>query len=265
MTALAVGGALLPAAPVEAPAPTAGERPPEPVVSEKPLEGARIVLDPGHQLGNQHFPDEVNALVPAGPTQKACNTTGTATADGLAESTLNFLVARRVKQRLTRLGARVTMTRSTDTEDRWGPCVDRRGRAGNDVGADLKISIHADGSLSPGSGFHVIAPTDTRPWTHDIHRSSRRLAVATRSALVRRGVPVADYVAGGDGLDLRDDLATLNLSDVPTIMVELGNMRSVEDVRRMTTERGRSTYALGLVEGARRFLRGDRGSTVPRS
>lgn len=36
---------------------------------------------------------------------------------------------------------------------------------------------------------------------------------------------VASYVAGGDVLDVRSDLGTLNLPDVPTVMVELGNMR----------------------------------------
>ena len=32
--------------------------------------------------------------------------------------------------------------------------------------------------------------------------------------------------AGGHGIDRRGDLATLNLSDVPTVMVELGNLRA---------------------------------------
>jgi N-acetylmuramoyl-L-alanine amidase len=149
----------------------------------------------------------------------------------------------------------VRLTRSSNREDRWGPCVDVRGRAGNKAGADLKISVHADGSTVRGArGFHVIAPTDRRPWTHDIYRSSRRLALATRAALRGEGLPVANYIAGGDGLDFRSDLGTLNLSDVPTVMVELGNMRNATDARRMTSARGRETYARGLVAGLRRFL-----------
>ena len=80
----------------------------------------------------------------------------------------------------------------------------------------------------------MIAPTDRRPWTHDIHRASRRLALDTRAALRAHRFPVANYIAGGDGLDFRSDLGTLNLSDVPTVMVELGNMRNARDARRMT-------------------------------
>ncbi len=46
---------------------------------------------------------------------------------------------------------------------------------------------------------------------------------------------MATYTAGGDGLDIRGDLGTLNLSDVPTVLVELGNMRSRIDARRMSS------------------------------
>ena len=221
-----------------------------------PLTGTTVVIDPGHQLGNHNFPEQINAPVPAGGFTKPCNTTGTATNGGFPEATFAWLVAREVRARLTDLGAEVVMTRTSNREDRWGPCVDVRGRAGNRAPADLKVSIHADGSSTAGArGFHVIAPVSRPGWTDDIARPSARLAVGVRSALVGAGVPVANYIAGGDGLDARSDLATLNLSDVPTVMVELGNMRSPADAGRMTTARGRTTYASALVTGIRGFLR----------
>jgi N-acetylmuramoyl-L-alanine amidase len=227
-----------------------------------PLAGRVVFLDPGHQLGNHNFPRRINRSVPAGGFRKACNTTGTATDGGYAEATFVWQVARLVRARLERLGAKVRMTRDSNRQDRWGPCVDKRGRAGNQVRADLKISIHGDG-VSTGSttgragarGFHVIAPTDRRPWTHDIFRSSRRLAKDARAALRAKRVPVANYIAGGDGLDFRGDLGTLNLSDVPTVMVELGNMRNRADAQRMTSADGRRTYARALTHAVRRFLR----------
>jgi N-acetylmuramoyl-L-alanine amidase len=153
--------------------------------------------------------------------------------------------------RLRGLGADVVMTRHSNRQDRWGPCVDVRGRKGNRIGADLKVSIHGDGSTARGArGFHVIAPTDRRPWTHDIFRPSRRLARETRAALRRAGVPVANYTAGGDGIDFRSDLGTLNLANIPSVMVELGNMRSPRDAHRMTTRQGRATYARALARAA---------------
>jgi N-acetylmuramoyl-L-alanine amidase len=220
-----------------------------------PLAGRVVVIDPGHQLGNHNYPSEINRLVPAGGFQKPCNTTGTATDGGYPEATFTWQVSRVLEARLVALGATVRLTRHSNREDRWGPCVDVRGRAGNKRPADLKISIHGDGSYAAGArGFHVIAPTDRRPWTHDIFRPSRRLALDTRSSLRSVGLRVADYVAGGDGLDFRSDLATLNLSNLPTVMVELGNMRNPTDARRMTSRAGRATYARGLALAVRRFL-----------
>ena len=216
----------------------------------KPLAGKVVVLDPGHQLGNHNFPAEIDRPVPAGGFTKPCNTTGTSTDAGYPEATFVWQVANRVKQRLRKLGAKVLMTRHSNSQRQWGPCVDVRGRAGNRVHADLKLSIHGDGSYAAGAhGFHVIAPTDRRPWTHDIYRSSKRFALTVRAALHHAGLPYATYVAGGDGLDFRSDLGTLNLSNIPTVMVELGNMRDAGDARLMTSRTGRATYARALVAG----------------
>ncbi|MSZ77916.1 MAG: N-acetylmuramoyl-L-alanine amidase [Actinobacteria bacterium] len=215
-----------------------------------------IVVDPGHQLGNHNFPRKIGRRVPAGGFTKPCNTTGTATDGGYPEATFAWRVARQLRRALIDRGAQVVLTRHSNREDRWGPCVDVRGRAGNAVDADLKISIHGDGSTAPDAhGFHVIAPIDRKPWTHDIFSDSTRLATTARQALDAAGFDRATYVAGGDGLDFRGDLATLNLSDVPTILVELGNMRDSGDAQVMTSADGQAAYAAALVEAVRRYLR----------
>lgn len=235
---------------------TAWPGPAVPVVA--PLSGVTIVIDAGHQLGNHNFPRQTSRLVPAGGFKKPCNTTGTATTGGFAEATLTWKVAVLVRDRLRALGARVVMTRTANRQDLWGPCVDERGRAGNALPpdgrpADLKLSIHADGHAG-GHGFHVIAPTDRAPWTHDIFRASRRLALAVRASM-HSLLPYATYTAGGDGLAFRSDLGTLNLSDIPTVLVELGNMRSGRDAARMTSYDGRAAYARALVRGMEAYLR----------
>ena len=229
---------------------------PEKAATAEPLAGRVIVIDPGHQLGNHNFPDKINQLVPAGGFRKPCNTTGTATRGGYPEATFAWRVSLRLKAELERLGAKVVLTRKVNSEKRWGPCVDRRGRMGNRLPADLKISVHGDGSYAAGArGFHVIAPTDRAPWTHDIYKPSKRLARLARGSLLRKDLPVANYIAGGDGLDFRSDLGTLNLSNVPTVMVELGNMKNAPDARLMTTPKGRAAYAAALARAVRLFLR----------
>ena len=240
---------------------TVAAQPPRPPMVEtresagKPLKGRVIVIDPGHQLGNHNFPAKINRPVPAGGFSKPCNTTGTATRGGFAEATFAWRVSQRLKAELEQLGARVVLTRKVNSQKRWGPCVDRRGRAGNKIQADLKISVHGDGSYAAGArGFHVIAPTDRAPWTHDIYQPSKRLALITKDALTGKDFSVANYIAGGDGLDARTDLGTLNLSDIPTVMVELGNMRDSGDASVMTSATGQTRYARALAVAVRTFL-----------
>jgi N-acetylmuramoyl-L-alanine amidase len=226
----------------------------EPRRKARPLRSITIALDPGHQLGNRRFPRESNALVPAGGFEKPCNTTGTATASGVPEATVTFRLARAVEQRLGALGAKVRMTRNANSDDQWGPCVDARGQFGERVGAQAMVSLHADGASAQDRGFHVIAPTRRTPWTADIAGSSLRLARSLRDALSASGLPPSNYTGEGTGLNVRDDLGTLNLSDVPVAMVEIGNMRNSGDADQMTSTSGRARQADALVRGIRTFL-----------
>ncbi|MCM0622417.1 N-acetylmuramoyl-L-alanine amidase family protein [Nocardioides bruguierae] len=220
----------------------------------KPLAGVTVVLDPGHQLGNKNFPEEINRLVQAGGFKKACNTTGTATNKGWPEATFVWQLAVRTRRKLRRLGATVRLTRHSNREDRWGPCINTRGKAGARYDADVLLSLHGDGSTTSGArGFHVIRPTKRKGWTGDIWKPSRRLARTLKRAMKRQGFPVANYVAGGTGIDARGDLGTLNLSDVPAVLLEAGNMRNRRDARAMRRTAGQRRYAAALVATVRRF------------
>ncbi len=221
----------------------------------QPLAGYVVVVDAGHQLGNHRYPRRIGRLVPAGGFRKPCNTVGARTRSGTWEATVVWRVSQVLVRRLEAQGARVVLTRDSNRRDRWGPCVDARGRRGNRVGADLKLSLHGDGAAAAGRGFHVIRPTDRPRWTRDIYLPSRRLARIVSASLAGRRLRVADYTAGGDGLVARGDLATLNLSDVPTVLVELGNLRNRRDAALLTSSPGRTRYARGLLDAVRAFLR----------
>ena len=115
-----------------------------------------------------------------GTLRKACDTAGTETADGYTESAYNLDVALRLARILRAAGARVVLTRTTDTG--WGPCITERAAIGNRAHADAAISIHADGGPAAGRGFHVIYPPPIPRLTDDIAAASRRLALAVRAA-----------------------------------------------------------------------------------
>ena len=224
----------------------------DPIASARqPLSGVVIALDPGHNGGNATHTAQISRLVWIGNRYKPCNQVGTSTRSGYPEHAFNFDVALRVKARLEDLGAVVHMTRTTDTG--VGPCVDVRGRFGEKVHANLAVSIHGDGASTSYRGFFVMRPGLVRGYTDDILTRSSTLAKAMRSGLIGAGLTVANYYAT-NGLISRTDLGTLNWSDVPIVMIELGNMKNATDAARMTTRSGRSQYATGIVFGIRRYL-----------
>jgi N-acetylmuramoyl-L-alanine amidase len=228
-----------------------GATSPNPARAALPLAGVVIAVDPGHNGGNARHLSTINKLVFVGNGWKACNTVGTSTRSGYSEHRFNFAVAMRLKARLEALGATVYLTRATDTG--VGPCVDARGKFGARVHATLEVSIHGDGSSLSHHGFNVMKPGYIRGYTDDILNRSAALATAMRRGLVQNGLPVGNYY-GVNGIISRTDLGTLNMSDVPVVMVELGNMKNSSDAARMTSYVGRDRYAAGLVQGIRNFL-----------
>lgn len=198
----------------------------------QPLGSKVIVIDAGHQLGNATHPRKTSRLVNAGGFLKPCNSTGTATNGGFPEATLTWRVSKVLRRQLEARGARLYFTRHTNSHADWGPCVDTRGRKGNKVHADAVISVHGDGTASSTRGFFVIMPSNREGWTDDIYRSSHRYGLKVRRGLTRAGVRVSNAY-GGDGLDVRGDLGTLDWSNRPAVMVELGNMRNATDARHM--------------------------------
>ncbi len=216
-----------------------------------PLAGVVIAVDPGHNGGNATHIAQISRKVWTGTGWRACATVGTTTVSGYPEHRFNYAVALRVKARLQALGATVYMTRPSDTG--VGPCVDVRGKLGTKVHARLTVAIHADGSASSHRGFYVMKPGLVRGYTDDIYGRSATLARAVRAGLVRAGLPIANYYATA-GIRNRTDYATFNLSDIPVVMVELGNMKNAGDARRMKSATGRDRYAIGIVAGIRIYL-----------
>jgi N-acetylmuramoyl-L-alanine amidase len=211
-----------------------------------------VVIDPGHNGANGAHTAEINRQVDIGTKVKECDTTGTASADGTSESSFTWDVSRRIQDQLEALGATVVLTRPDDAG--WGPCIDERAAIGNRAGADLSISIHADGGPATGRGFHVIHPSAIPGLTDDIAVASETLAVILRDIYATTtGIPTADYLGAG-GLSRRDDLGGLNLSDVPKVFLETGNMRNVDDVAVLNSEPGRATIARAVVEAVTRYL-----------
>ncbi|WP_149262904.1 N-acetylmuramoyl-L-alanine amidase [Actinomadura sp. K4S16] len=230
----------------------AGSKPAPSAKGGSELRGKVIVLDPGHNGGNAAHPEVINKKVWVGNGYKACNTTGTATANGYAEHAFTWDVSNRLAKVLRAKGATVRLTRDSDTG--VGPCVTERAAIGNRAHADAALSIHGDGVPAGKHGFHVILPLPVGG-NKGIVAPSARLGKAVRDAY-RAGtdVPYANYV-GKNGLDRRDDLGGLNMSTVPVVFIECGNMQDPGDAAKMSNAAFRQRMAESLAQGFEHYLR----------
>ncbi|MEU9484459.1 N-acetylmuramoyl-L-alanine amidase [Streptomyces decoyicus] len=220
------------------------------------LKGKVVVIDPGHNPHNRDHGQEIARQVDIGNDRKECDTTGTSTNDGYAEASFTLDLARRARTLLQDAGAKVVFTQNGDRP--YGPCVDERAAIGNKAHADAALSLHADGSGAGNRGFHVIlparvtdGPADTASIVAPSKQLGKRLADRFRAAT---GSAPSNYIGQGTGLDVRSDLGGLNLSTVPKVFIECGNMRDPKDAAQLTDPRWRQKAARGITEGITDFL-----------
>lgn len=219
--------------------------------SAQPLTGRTIVIDPGH---NGVWTKRELRKVPSGNGRtKECNSSGTASNAGYSEHAYNWAQANALAAMLREQGATVRLTRPNDHGE--GPCVNLRSKVANELKADALISIHADGNLARGArGFHVIYST-TMVGGAKVEAASRRLATQVRNAL-QAGTPMprSSYIGGGTALHARTDLGTLNLSQRPAVLIEMGNMRNATDAALLASASFRARVATALTAAIEAYL-----------
>jgi N-acetylmuramoyl-L-alanine amidase len=226
--------------------------------TSRPLSRLVVVLDPGHDGGNAAAPAAISRLVDIGTGRKACDTAGTETSSGYPEHAFTWDLAGRLAALLRAAGARVVLTRDGDTG--VGPCVTERAAIGNRAALRaapgtvvVGLSLHADGGPAAGVGFHVIEPLRVTG-NAAVVAPSQRLGAAVRDAFrAGTGEPVSTYT-GTDGITRRDDLGGLNLSRIPKVFLECGNMRNAQDASRLADPAWRGRAAAALVHALERYL-----------
>jgi N-acetylmuramoyl-L-alanine amidase len=255
--------AALPALIATAGTPTAAlAAPVEPDMSTK-LAGRTVFIDPGHQ-GPDHTENLDRPVTDGRGGTKPCQTTGMTSLNGVPEHTINWNVAQLVEQSLEALGARVVLSRRDDTG--WGGCIDERAAAANRSGADVAISIHADGAPAADRGFHLIVPQlpvlDAKA---GLIQSGPGLAATTavRDAYLRAGFPAATYAGTVDGLQTRADIAGPALTEVPDVFIEMGNGANPDDAELLESPDGQLKHAIAITTGLVGYLLGT--ATAPAS
>jgi N-acetylmuramoyl-L-alanine amidase len=217
------------------------------------LAGKIVGIDPGHNGRNYTDPSFLNKQVWNGRAWENCDTTGTQTRGGYAEHAFNWAVANYLAQKLRAEGAKVVWTRSSDTG--IGPCVDQRARLLNHGNANISIDIHADGGPTTGRGFAILLPVADGP-NNRVIKASVRFGGYLRSRMIgMAGMPVSTY-DGTNGLAYRRDLAGLNLTTQPKVLIECGNMRNATDAKLLTSKTWQLKAASAMVSAINKMLVG---------
>ncbi|MDL9947632.1 N-acetylmuramoyl-L-alanine amidase [Gordonia sp. ABSL11-1] len=236
-------------------APTAGAAP-----GVNILAGKTIFLDPGHQGSSAGH--SLNAQVPDGRGgKKDCQTTGATAVNGAKEHTVNWQITQLVKSGLESQGARVVLSRPDDTG--WGGCVDQRAAAASRSGAAVAVSLHADsttaGSDGSKKGFHMIVPSLPVPdaTVNRVQGGDGRTASTTmRDAFLKAGFPAANYAGVDKGIQTRSDIAAVNLTKVPAVFIEMGNLSNPGEAAALSGKDGQLKYAMAITDGIMNYVRG---------
>ncbi|HXQ44006.1 MAG TPA: N-acetylmuramoyl-L-alanine amidase [Acidimicrobiales bacterium] len=215
------------------------------------LTGLVVGLDPGHNGNNWDHTGYINQSVWNGREEEACDTTGTQEASGYTEAQFAFNVAQNLAALLRDRGATVVLTRTTNTG--FGPCITERASIVNNAGAHVAVSIHADGGPVTGRGFSILEPVASGV-NDAVIGPSQVLGDHVRSAfLSETPMPVSDYY-GVNGVVPRDDLGGLNLTTVPKVMVECGNMPNPTDAALLVDPGFQQQAATALAMAITTFL-----------
>jgi N-acetylmuramoyl-L-alanine amidase len=180
-----------------------------------PLRGRLIAVDAGHPPGGA-----------IGPT-------------GLREAEANLGVALELERLLTGAGAKVLMTRTSDSAvDLWP-----RVHLAEEANADLLVSIH-NNALPDGINPFVNNGTSV----YYNHPRSVPLARAVQAALLRR-LGLRDLGIG------RGDLALVRGTWMPSVLTEGLFMMLPDQEAALRSADGRHRYAQAVLDGLRDYLK----------
>ncbi len=210
----------------------------------KPLSGVTVVLDPGHspylKCDDNSRPPLHSVRWSSLPASARCRLDGAVGPLETFEVDLNLAIAKKLREKLSGLGADVKMTRYADE---FVDLADRP-KAARDLGGDLFLSIHnnaiGDGEdpFSQPRGFSV----------YYYQRHSRELAAAVHRAYLR-DIPLPD-----EGLRYGDYLVA-RMTWMPAALVENAYMILPRQEAMLNSAAFQEKLAEAMTEGVLGFFK----------
>lgn len=208
-------------------------------VAQKPLQGIRIVVDPGH--GGQ---TRLDKLFYCGGTLGA--------ATGQTESDVNLRVALILREYLRAAGADVIMTRIDDVRVSGAGSkaneLDMRRELANGRSADLFVSVHHNEALRGGTNYSAVfypgASSSSIPLAENISASLNQYL-----RIPNVGAKVGAY-------------RVLNGLKMPGVIVEASFMSNPDEDRRLMSLAYNKLEAKAIATGVMNFIRMKHGRQI---
>jgi N-acetylmuramoyl-L-alanine amidase len=206
--------------------------------SNRPLDGVRICVDPGH--GGQYLTK----------THYTGGTIGVAT--GQTESDVNLRVALILREYLKAAGAQVFMTRTTDERCQGDTCkraeLDFRSDIANQGNCDLFISVHHNESTAQGTNY-----------TATFYPKGVNAAVSLAENISNA---VSKYI-GTQNIGAKiGDYRVLNQIKMPGVIVEASFMSNPTEDQRLAQLSYNKMEAKAIATGILNYIRLSRGRQV---
>lgn len=227
------------------PAPT---ETPTPVPTEAPVAtgGHKIAIDPGQQK------NQMTEKEPIGPG--AADTTAkmsygaTSTTTGKREYEWSLPFAQRLKTELEARGYEVVLTREEHNVEISNA---ERAKFVNESGAEIYLSLQADAASNvDAKGIYTQIPSQSNPFVGSLHADCKRLAKVIQNNLI------AETGTKDRGVQEIDKVATINYSEVPVAVLQLGFMSNKEEDANLWSEAYQDKLIKAICDGIDTYFSG---------
>jgi N-acetylmuramoyl-L-alanine amidase len=206
------------------------------------LFGRTICVDAGHGKASRSYQEPV---APGASEKKPAFVSGTA-GKYMTEEEVNLIVAKKLEKRLTALGAKVVMTRTTSETDKSN--IDRAKMA-KEAGAQLTIRLHADGIEDKSvHGISMLVPTGTYIKDAGLLSDSKRAGEMILEHVIQ------ETGAKNRGISRRSDMTGFNWSATPVVLLEMGFMTNLEEETLLEDEAYQNKMVEGIVKGMEQYF-----------
>ncbi len=230
--------------PTDTPTPVPTDTPtPEPTEAPKHV----VAIDPGQQKSS------VSEKEPIGPgaeeTKVKMSSGATSVTTGKKEYEWTLLFSMKLKAELEARGYGVVMTRE-EADVKISNA--ERAQMVNATDAEIYVSIQADAvSNESANGIYAQIPSKNNPFVPQLYTQSKALAKAIQSRLIQE--------TGAYDRSVReyDDLATINYSEIPVTVLQLGFMSNVEEDTNLWNEEYQNKMVKAICDGIDAYFEGN--------